>query len=169
MHLKDDLHPRVRQGYWLAQRVIWAGMLLFVLLVLAGLCGTGLFSDATKSASTEGVDVEIDYQRIARMKRPQRLEITVRAPNAVGDQLSIAISNDYAEAISVRTVIPDADSTAVGPEGAIYQWTVEDWSSPLAVSIELQVEQWRRHEPVITVTAGESAPQAMTLQQFVYP
>jgi hypothetical protein len=69
----------------------------------------------------------------------------------------------------VHVLIPDANSTALGPEGAIYGWTVEDWSRPVTVSIEFQVEQWRRHEPVITVTAGDLPPQQVTLRQFVYP
>ena len=167
MNLHEELQPKIKERLWFAQRVGWAGIALGLLLAIFGLFGSGVFSDQTRTASADGIEVTLEHPRFTRLRKPERLRIDVLAPNANGN-LTLTLSRAFLDEVRINSVSPDPDSTSVGPDGSVYEWQVDDWSETLTVSVEYRNEDWRRVEGRVSVEAGD-LERAISFTQFVFP
>jgi len=167
MTVKEEFHPEAERWHWLVQRVGWVLLALGMLLAVLGLFGDGLLTDETKVASSEGIEVSLEYARFARMRSPERIELRINAPGARG-ALSITLPQDFADAISLEGMTPAPDSTSIEPEGPTYEWMIEDWSSEASVNIDYEPQAWRTIGGDVDVEAGDFS-QTVSFSQFVFP
>jgi hypothetical protein len=165
--IEKELHPGVERTHWLAQRLGWALIGAGLLLAVLGLFGNGIFTDATTTASSGGIEVKLEYSRFARIRSPERIEIEINAAEAQGS-LAITLSQEFADAISLDGIIPEPDQTSISPDGPTYEWTVEDWSDGVRVAIEYKPDRWRSVDGLILVEAGDRT-QSVSFTQFVFP
>jgi hypothetical protein len=164
----DELRPNTKRGYWVAQRVGWVVIAAIVLLAFAGLFGTGLFSQASTSASDDGVDVKLSYQRFLRRERPHEITIEVKAPAQSGP-LQVAVPSGFSQAIAIEGMTPEPDSVSFTPDGPTFEWPVTDWTEPVRVKIRYKAEEWMRISGGVLVTAGEAEPLPLEFTMWVSP
>lgn len=167
MGIKKELDAKAERRHWVVQRVGWILLAVGLLLAVLGLFGNGIFSDTTSTASSEGIEARLAYSRFARISSPERIDIKVHAPGATG-ALSITLSQEFADAISLHGIVPDPDSTSISPDGPTYEWTVQDWSDEANVAIEYEHDRWRTVDGRIQIQAGELS-QSVSFTQFVFP
>src|SRR5687768_9509454 len=87
----QDLEYQRRE--WQVQRIGWVVMLLILLTAMTGLLGRGPLSHGTVSND----ELELKYERIAHHFAADRLQLTIKRPNA--DTVGVWISNEYLEAL----------------------------------------------------------------------
>jgi hypothetical protein len=165
--IKKEFYPEAERNYRVAQRVGWALLAVGLLLAVLGLFGNGIFTDTTSTASSEGIEVKLDYSRFARIRSPERIEIEINAAEAQGS-LAITLSQEFADAVSLDGIVPEPDQTSISPDGPTYEWTVQDWSDGVHVSIDYKLDRWRTVDGRFQVEAGELA-QSISFTQFVFP
>jgi len=167
MGVKQEFHPQAERWHWVAQRTGWALMALLLLAAVFGLSGNGLLTDTTTTASSDGIELTVDYSRFARMRSAEKIALTVAAPGASGT-LSVTVSSDFSDAIAIHGITPPPDSTSISPGGPTYEWNVEDWSQEARVSFNYEPDEWRKLDGRFDVQAGELF-QAVSFWQFVFP
>ncbi len=169
MHLRDELHPRVKRAQWIAERVIWAVIATIITLSVLGIPGAGLLSKKVETVTRDGVEIKIIYERWTRRNAPQSLWINVSAPAATGKMLSVVLPAEFASSINIGSILPEPNSTAVGPDGAIYTWQVRDWAEPVLVAFNFSPDRWRLIQGSVTVKAGDAPEQQLPLKQILFP
>lgn len=166
-HFRDELHPRARDAYYVAQRVGWILLALFLLLAIVGLFGDGPIASSSTSSSADGVTVRLEYDRFARSRSPQSLRLSIDAPGATADRVAVTLSGDLADGIQVESTSPQ------GPEGAfvsdpVLEWRVDDWSEPLVVTVHYEAEAWWWLDGEVRVTVGDVS-QSISISQLLFP
>lgn len=169
MHTKDQLDEAFARRQWRVQRVGWALMLLIILAALVGAFGTSPLAGKVETKESEGGRYEVEYPRISRYQHADRIHLRVHAPQAQGDALKVAFSNEFVEHASLQSSSPGPDGGGASADGAVYEYKVEDWSRPLVVTFEYEPRKAFWLPGHVTLTAGESAPVQLSLAQWIHP
>ena len=167
--LRDELDPKFQRAEWVAQRLLWVAMVVIIVAAALGFAGSGPFARDTHSATLAGGTIEVEYPRFLRYHAPQSLEVTVDAPAASGDTLRVAITPPFADSARIDDLDPEPGSTSLSSDGAVYEWTVDDWSRPVRVALQYEADDIGAVRSTIRVTAGDGVEASFDLRQFVLP
>ena len=167
-HFRDELHPGVRDGQYIAQRIGWLLIAAVIVLALLGLFGDGPLSRAKATSSSEGISIELEYQRFARSRSPQELRVTIDAPNATADTVAVAFSDRLASGVQITGTSPEGATGAFVSDAAL-AWRIDDWTQPIEITIEYIPRARWRFEGAITVIIGETPGREVSFTQFLYP
>lgn len=168
-HLRDELDEAYSQREGKVQRVGWGIMLVIILGSLLGVFGTSAFSDVTESREVAGGSVELEYPRFTRYQAYDEFDIRVHAPQAQGEMLEVRISKEIVERGLVLGVTPTADGGGLGPDGAVYEFVVDDWSNPMVVAFQFEPRKAWSIEGTVIVQAGNAPAVEFPFRSFVYP
>jgi hypothetical protein len=102
MEIEQDL--RLERSIWIAERIGWTLMGLFVLGALAGLVGPGPFNDA-KAAGPAG-RWHMDYERRLHFRTEQELSLYLSPEATRSGQVRFWIAQGYMKDQSVNSVTP---------------------------------------------------------------
>jgi hypothetical protein len=149
---------------WQVQRVGWWVMLLFIMLGLLGLLGSGPLSHTTLSTSDRSLQLE--YDRFIRLHAPNRLRIQA-APREDSKQqtVRVQISDDYLERFQILQISPQPEQTTIQSNAHFYSFSVTSSTQPISIIIDLEADQMGQ-------TDGTIALDSETMLQFwqwVYP
>lgn len=155
LEVPEDLAFQKRE--WLFERCGWTVLITFILAAVAGLFGSGLFSQATVQTSDNSIS--LTYSRILRWQTPHFLEVEFRGE---GQTREIKISNELMKAWSIQKVVPQPDTVTPGGQHTTYQFSGE---GPASVTIEYQAKNIGKADGAIQFTGGRS----ISIQQFALP
>jgi hypothetical protein len=96
---------------WTVERAGWLLMLLILVAGLLGAFGEGRLSRG--EASQYGLPLRVDYERVARHGSPATLEIALGPGAAPGGVARLWVDRKYAEAVEVKYILPEPESTWV--------------------------------------------------------
>ena len=169
MHLKDELDDDFKRRQWRAQRVGWAILLAIVVAATLGLFGTSPLAGKVVATEQDGARYEAEYSRFTRYQHMDRLHLRVHAPEASGDTLRVAFSNDFVENVMIASSFPEADGGGATAEGALFEFKVDDWSQPIVLTFEYEPRKAFWSPGTVTIAAGDAAPVQLPLTTWVYP
>lgn len=109
---------------------------LLALVVLAGAVGLLGVRNATATASAGGWTLAVDYPRLARAGLDTPFGITVTNPDGVGDEVTIALSQDYLTIFESQGVVPEP--AEVSTDGTYQYLTVT--AEPGATRVRLDFD-----------------------------
>ncbi|TNC39067.1 hypothetical protein [Mumia zhuanghuii] len=91
---------------------------LMVLLVVVVAGAAGLFGVRNATATTEdaGWTLSVDYPRLARSGLDTPLSIVVSNPEGVGEEVVVALSQDYLTIFEHQGIFPDPSDTSTDGE-----------------------------------------------------
>ena len=144
-------------------------MALVLLAAILGLFGNGLFSETTASVSNGDTEVSLSYPRWDRMSHPIRIELEIESASLTEETLQVTLSNDLTKKMQIENVLPEPDSSSIGPEGAVYEWQVQDWAGKLLIKFEYRGTEWRTVRGDVKVSAGQRELGSLELSQFLFP
>lgn len=99
------------------------GILLLVLLVVAGL--TGLFGPrtATKDASGGGYRLEVEYPSIGRAGQPSALHVRVHHPGGFPNEtVQLGLCDDLFDALDYQNWYPNPSAETGGSDQIVYEF-----------------------------------------------
>jgi hypothetical protein len=162
--IEIDEDIRIERWFWVAERIGWGAMALFILSALAGLFGRGPLSFATVSDPVGALAVE--YERFCR--QGMTTDVEVRAGPAVprDGRVEIAFSRRYLESFSVEVVTPEAHLVAGGDSSIRYVFLLEERGSHSAtILFELRPRRMGRVEGEVAAPGVEP----LRFSQVIYP
>jgi hypothetical protein len=156
LQLADN--ERRHTAYWRAQRVGWVCMLLVVLAALAGVFGSGLFSEA----EVAGEGVRVKYSRFVRVTTPVALDITLEHPT---ENATLSISREYLQSFEVNGILPQPVSSRTTREQHVFSFATIP-GEPLHVTVQLTPREsaFGLRNARVSTPAG-----AAGFWQFVWP
>jgi hypothetical protein len=157
------------RAHWFFERAMWAAMALVIILALLGFLGTGPLSRADATASSGNATLRVEYPRWSRLKNVQRMEIQVAAPGTSGDELELVVSSNFVQHVRIKSIDPAPDGSSVSAEGHVYRWPVQDWSSPVSITIDYSPQKWRTLSARVIARAGGRSTQEVGFTQYVLP
>jgi len=168
--LQDALDPGQTRAFWWLSRVAWALMALLIVAALAGLMGSGPLSRATRTVAVTGNGrALLEYPRFTRYNTEESMQVTVEAPDATGDTLQMTLSPALNDQLQIRDVTPPPDSVSMSQDGAVYEWSVEDWSQPVLINISFYAGDWGRVRGDVGVAAGDAEDRTLGFDSWVFP
>lgn len=142
---------------------------LILLAALAGLVGGGPVSRSTSSSGAEtGITVRLDYPRWSRSRSPESLQITVAAPGANVESISLVLPPSLTDRLEIERIVPEPASASTGPRGVTYTWSVDEWSGSVRVRLDYRSLEAYLQEDEVVITVGD-VEQRLTLTQWIFP
>ncbi len=161
--LEIDQNLRFQERSWTVQRLGWIGMMLLIVLALAGLFGTGPLSTAT--AGDPHGPISVDYQRFVRHDGRASLTIRVSSDQISGNEAEVWLDAAYVDSFQIQQITPQPDEVRSGEERLIYVFAVEDASQPFQVSFSLSPQHIGRVSGEAGIVGGPSE----SFDQLSYP
>lgn len=158
LQLEDD--PAFHERMWRLRRVGRFGMLLFILLGVAGLLGTGPLS---RAEVRDAQGLRIAHERFARAEAPQAMRIQIPAPAA--DSYRIALSRDFLDRVRIDSVVPEPVLAEALADRVVYAFTRRASTDPAVATFHFTPHA------VGFVRAGLGVPglAPLTIWMVVYP
>jgi hypothetical protein len=160
LQINQDLSFQRRS--WQVQRVGWWIMLLFVVLGLLGLLGSGPLSHRTLSTSDQSLQLE--YDRLIRLHAPNRLKIQTTLGENTKQQI-IQISDDYLEQFQIIRISPQPERSIVQDNAHFYYFPVTSSRQPISIIIDLEADQIGQVDGTIALDSETR----LQFVQWVYP
>lgn len=159
--IDEDLQFQRKQ--WRAERIGWAVMTLLIVAALAGAFGGGGPLSSATSATPDG-RVRVKHERFARVLNPMSVEISVAQP-AGARPLQIRISESYIGAMSVRSITPEPNSTALTDQMVVLVFDRSSAAGDVKVRLDLEPQTIGSVEGSVVVDGG--AP--LRFSHFIFP
>lgn len=150
--------PEFQEKEWRVQRVAWGIMFLVVLAAALGAFGHGPLAHAQVSAPDDSF--ELKYNRVARHRAPEELEITVNRPPT--DTIGLSFDAQYIGSINVEDIIPEPIETATGNQRVTYYFAVQPGAH---ITFQYEPDKIGRRRSAVTIENGAS----VRISQFVFP
>jgi hypothetical protein len=148
---------------WVAQRIGWALMMLFILAAFIGMLGTGVAAMTSTSAGNDALHLE--YPRIARHHQPRIMTMTV-APDQVQDgKIEVWLDRAYAHQFDVQSTVPEPESVQIEPDRVVYAFQTGNADAPLVITWFYQHDGYWTVSGAIGIVDG---PQ-VSVSQFILP
>lgn len=146
--------PQQMRAWWI-ERLGWYGLLLLVLLALAGLFSKGPLSDA-RLASPQG-ELQVHYQRFTRLGAQSQLQVRLPSTSA------LEIGGELLQGFSIESIQPQpASSTSDGQGGLTLHFAKGAAVTEVSIGLKADgVGPYRSH-------LG-AAGQQLSISQFIYP
>jgi hypothetical protein len=159
---------RSQRREWRAQRAVWAGLALFLLLAVAGLFGSGPLAEGRAEAEAGGIRVVLEHPRWTRYGYPEALDLRIEAPGAEGD-LAVRFSGRFVEKAGLEDFEPPADAAVPGEGSWTATWGVEDWSRPVEVALVFRSEAPFGAGGAVEVRIGDRRGPVLPFEVYVHP
>jgi hypothetical protein len=164
IQIDEDLAFQRRS--WRAQSLGLALMAVVLAGALLGLLGAeGPFSQGEARAA----GLSVRYSRFGRRLSPSTLQVRLDPSRVRGDVVSLWISADYLEAMSVERVSPRPRAVVASAERTVYTFDVSAAPSrssrPILIAFELKPRALFRRGGQLGLDAGAE----LSVATFVYP
>ena len=160
--LEIDQDIAFQQREWRAQRIGRFGLLVVIVLAVAGAFGAGPLSSAT--LRTPDGRLELDYSRIARHRSPEPLRIRI-VPPAADTSVDLWINREYLHGLAVQRISPDPVRVTSDNERLVYRFGIANASRPAEVVFQVDADALWMRRGAIGFVGGDS----ITFRQFVLP
>jgi hypothetical protein len=156
LELEEDL--QFQRRWWLAERIGWAIMIIFLLGGLAGMFGTGPISNMT-AGSPETFWLE--YERFARYESPTSLRITLKTDSPATSP-HVKFNRAYMDSVKIEQIVPEPAKVEASRDSIAYYFEAH----PCRVRVKFDVVIL-----TIGVLPGSVASPGggLSFRQFVYP
>jgi hypothetical protein len=149
--------------FWRVERAAWAIWFLVLLAALAGLLGPGPLSKKVRSDSDQRLRVE--YNRFDRYQSPATLKIDVRPDVAEDNEIKLALNRTFIEAIELRRIDPEPDSTETDGESIVYIFKTPDLKQVAKIIFHYEGNKSGNVPVRVSVPKGPE----VHFSQFFYP
>jgi hypothetical protein len=150
-----------QQRWWRFEKLAW-GVLVVVLVADAlGVLGRGWLARAERT-SADGA-LHVHYERVERAGTPSEMTLDFGRAAVRRDQIRLIVSETIVKELGAQRIIPQPESSAVGPEGVTYLFPTT--GTPATVSFALEPSFPGVHD--VTLTA--SGERSMHLSILVLP
>lgn len=144
-------------------RVQWAGEIVIILFVLAGL--VGVFGGGGVAKKTEKfAGTELEYPRFIRANAPVEIKMTLSRPVAGNEPVFVAFDAAFFERFKVEEFSPRPRSETLGKGVVVYEFARAEHEN---VPIAARVKATKIGSAMGTITVGADAP--MTIKALVFP
>jgi hypothetical protein len=145
---------------WLAQRIGWAMMGLFIVLALLGVFYSGVLSE-TRAATADGA-VVVEYHRFAHRTARSHLTIRVAAPLS-GDVL-MRISPSFGQSYDIEVLHPHPVRNTAGTSGLEFVFA-RSGSGDLTVDIGARAKRFG----ILRIEIAVPGRGSVDIIQIIYP
>jgi hypothetical protein len=153
---------RFHRRQFLAERIGWFAMALYLAWALLGGFGDGWLS--RKQASNDAQSCAIDYQRYGRRDAPFELRVRLRLA-APPDRISLHLNRQFVERVKLDRTTPAYESMQADAQGVRLLFLVEPTRGEHIFSIEYTP---RRIGALHGVVRPAAEPE-VSFNQFIYP
>ncbi|EMD82372.1 hypothetical protein [Pacificimonas flava] len=126
---------RFQERLWTLQRVCWLVMFGLVCAALLGATGAG---GSLAAGKTSGMGASVEYPRIARWQRAERVEISL-APSAMSES-QLLLGRGFLDSFSVSSMTPQPKATQARSDGVLLTFGKSP-GAPGTVSIMVRPEK----------------------------
>jgi hypothetical protein len=166
MQLEHDVpHPPgtntvdFHRHQFLAERIGWAAMALFLGWALLGGFGEGCVSRRQHSGANHSFSV--DYDTFGRRDAPMQLRLQLSAHDA----FSIHLNREFLDGVKLERITPDYDKMVMDVDGAAVLFDGSPRTQVHAITIEYRPRNAGR----LNVELGANQKSAFSFDQFIYP
>lgn len=149
---------------WWFHRLGWLMFAAVMAAAVAGLLGPGPLSSQVVRA---GSAFSVEYNRLVRRHSPEQLRVRLTPAMLTSGRVGLHIGQDFLDAITIVSIVPEPEGVAIAPGGQLYVFTV-DAASPAGATIVFNYEHDRSLETIPVELSIESGA-AARFTQFVYP
>jgi len=161
--LEIDQDLEFQRKAWVAQRVGWVLMGLFVLAAAVGVLGSGPLSRAR--AVVPGV-MTLEYERFARFETSETLTVRLESAATAGDVVRLSLDRDFLDSAKIETVLPPPVRVESAAGRLIYVFALAQPRVPLVVTFSFEPQTIGVQEGVVRL---ESSDARIAFRQLVYP
>ena len=162
--LEIDQDLEFQRKAWVAQRVGWVVMALFVLAAAVGLLGSGPLSRAR--AAVPGV-MTLEYERFARFETSTTLTVRLDSAVTAGELVRVSLNRDFLDSAKIETVLPPPARVESAAGRLIYVFAVAEPRVPLLLTFTLAPQEFGVHAGVVGLESRDA--QRIFFRQLVYP
>ncbi|MEX2142725.1 MAG: hypothetical protein WD894_25950 [Pirellulales bacterium] len=169
MQLEQDVpHPPgtntvdFQRKQFLAERIGWALMALFLVWALLGGFGEGWVS--RQQAWSEDRTLGLEYDRYGRRGAPMELRLQLR-PDKSRDELILHLNREFIDGVELERITPDCRSMVVDDDGSVATFSADPNANDYSITIEYKP----RHVGSLHVALRASGQTEMAFDQFIYP
>lgn len=127
----EDL--KFQRKWWRFERIVWVMFAIIVALDLSGAFGRGYLANSEMHASDHTMDVK--YEHIERFSTSSILKIRF-GPAAIHDgKIKLYVSQSFVGELGNRRIIPQPDSSVVGPSGITYTFAAMPQAATVAFAL----------------------------------
>ena len=161
-----DLELEESMGFerknWIAERIAWVLLTLFVLAALIGVFGRGGISSAKAGSAEQGMEAE--YERFLRYHTSDN--ITFLVENSAKDSTyQLHLGTEWLEKVKIERVVPQPESEIATKDGIEYTFRVSPGHSPLRLCFYFEPHK----TGTATVSVTSSDGKSLSFSQFIYP
>jgi hypothetical protein len=146
----EDLH--FQQRWWRFENLAWWVLILVLAADALGVLGRGWLARAQR-ATADGA-LHVRYERVERAGTPSEMTLDFGRTAVQGDQIRLTVSETLVNELGAQRVIPQPESSAVGPDGLTYLFPTT--GTPATVSFALEPSFPGVHD--VTLTASGEQP-----------
>jgi hypothetical protein len=161
--LEIDQDLEFQRKAWVAQRVAWVLMALFVLAAAVGVLGSGPVSHAR--GAVPGV-MTLEYERFARFETSETLTVRLASAATTGDVVRLSLDRDFLDSAKIETVLPPPVRVEAAAGRLIYVFPLVEPRVPLVVTFTFEPQAIGVQEGVVRL---ESRDARIAFRQLVYP
>ena len=147
---------------FLAERIGWTAMALYLAWALAGGFGDGWLS--RKQATNDPETCTVQYQRFGRRDAPFELRVRLQ-PDEAQQQVALHLNREFIEGVNIERVVPAYRSMELDPAGVKLVFAVEPETAEYAFTIEYKPQ----HVGTLQVAVRPAQEAEVAFEQFVYP
>ena len=153
LQIEQDLPFQRRE--MLVSRAAWVAMLLILLAGLAGLLGSGPYTETTSGAP--GSALWIKHHRVARWETPTPLHVHL-GPGRPSPLVAVWIRQRSPEGHDIARVDPPPLFVEAHPDRLQYVFYAPDTASEIAITFTLQPDGWGHREGPSASRAAPRCP-----------
>jgi hypothetical protein len=144
---------------FLAERIGWVAMALFLLWALVGGFGDGCVS--RRQSYSANHSLTMDYETFGRRDAPMQLRLQLSAKGA----FSIHLNREFLDGVELERITPDYDKMVMEGDGSAILFEC----SPVAEVHAITIEYRPRHAGWLPVELGANQNLLFSFDQFIYP
>lgn len=142
----------------------WIGLPVLLAIPIFALFGAFGESFAGTTDRSAEINIEVDYSTRYRYKMLNSINVRVRNVSSQPiDTLTVALDEDYASQFSTVTAIPSFS------EPYIVELLDVNPDEERLIRIQLQAEEYGRHQGELTATSGSADTARVDLSTFIFP
>ncbi|WP_309080739.1 hypothetical protein [Zhihengliuella sp.] len=124
MDLEIGQHREFQKKEWLATRIGWVLIALFLLAGLLGFLGPGPFSQTT--ATSDSGYVAVEFQRIGHNNADDNLTLDLSNETVTDGKVTVHLTGTWPESVDITGVSPQPSAEYAVPGGTAYEFEVLD-------------------------------------------
>jgi len=163
--LELEEHVGFQHRDWLAQRIAWVLMVLFVGAAAVGLFGSGPLSRAR--ADVPGL-MTLEYDRFGRLETTEALKVRLEPAATRGGTVRLWVTREFLESARVESVVPPPTRVELADGRLVYVFDVDEPGVPMNVTFNVQPEEIGRSEARLGLDSA-AGRRDVAFRRFVYP